>query len=215
MLTDRARQVYEFVQAYTADYGYAPKLREIADHLGIASRGVVHRYLRALEREDLIRIEPDRARGVRLFGARAAVARPLHVPGSVSAPSPARFSLPLLGRIAAGQPIEAIPGEEEINLSEFFVNHNRFVLRVAGDSMIEDGILDGDMVVVEKRDTADNGEIVVALIDGAEATLKRLHKNRDGTVTLRPANSRMPPMRYSAVRVRIQGVVVGQFRSYR
>ena len=133
----------------------------------------------------------------------------------MSAPSPARFSLPLLGRIAAGQPIEAIPGEEEINLSEFFVNHNRFVLRVAGDSMIEDGILDGDMVVVEKRDTADNGEIVVALIDGAEATLKRLHKNRDGTVTLRPANSRMPPMRYSAVRVRIQGVVVGQFRSYR
>ncbi|MHB8535976.1 MAG: transcriptional repressor LexA [Sulfuricaulis sp.] len=199
-VTDRARQVYDFVQAYMARHGYAPKLREIADHLGIASRGVVHRYLRALEREGLVRIEPDRARGVHLPGARAAVAR---------------FSLPLLGRIAAGRPIEAIPDEDEIDLSEFFVNRNRFVLRVAGDSMIEDGILDGDMVVVEKRDTAENGEIVVALIDGAEATLKRLQKNRDDTVTLRPANSRMPPMRYSAVRVRIQGVVVGQFRSYR
>ena len=201
MPTDRARQVYDFVQAYTARHGYAPKLREIADHLDIASRGVVHRYLRALEREGLIRIEPDRARGVRLRPARAAAARPSR--------------LPLLGRIAAGRPIEAIPGEDEIDLSEFFVNRDRFVLRVAGDSMIEDGILDGDMVVVEKRDSAENGEIVVALIDGTEATLKRLQNNRDGTVTLRPANNRMSPMRYGAARVRIQGVVVGQFRSYR
>jgi len=209
-VTDRARQVYDFVHAYTARHGYAPKLREIADHLGIASRGVVHRHLRTLEREGLIRIEPDRARGVRLSRA-----RPVRIPGSAGASSPAHFSLPLLGRIAAGQPIEAIPGEDEIDLSEFFVNRNRFVLRVAGESMIEDGILDGDMVVVEKRDTAENGEIVVALIDGAEATLKRLQKNHDGTVTLRPANGRMPPMRYSAARVRIQGVVVGQFRSYR
>lgn len=200
MPTDRSRQVYDFVRAYTARHGYAPKLREIGAQLGIRSRGVVHRHLRALEAEGLLRIEPDRARGIRLRG-RAAAARP--------------GQLPLLGRIAAGQPIEAIPGEDEIDLSEFFVNHNRFVLRVAGDSMIEDGILDGDMVVVEKRDSADNGEIVVALIDGVEATLKRLHKNRDDSVTLRPANAALPPMRYPASRVRIQGVVVGQFRSYR
>jgi repressor LexA len=209
-VTDRARQVYDFVHAYTARHGYAPKLREIADHLGIASRGVVHRHLRTLEREGLIRIEPDRARGVRLSRA-----RPVRIPGSAGASSPAHFSLPLLGRIAAGQPIEAIPGEDEIDLSEFFVNRNRFVLRVAGESMIEDGILDGDMVVVEKRDSAENGELVVALIDEGEATLKRLQKNRDGSVTLRPANSALAPVRYSAARVRIQGVVVGQFRSYR
>jgi repressor LexA len=200
MPTDRSRQVYDFVRAYTARHGYAPKLREIAGHLGIRSRGVVHRHLRALEEEGLLRIEPDRARGIRLRGRAAAATRP--------------GQLPLLGRIAAGRPIEAIPGEDEIDLSEFFVNHNRFVLRVAGDSMIEDGILDGDMVVVEKRDTADNGEIVVALIDGVEATLKRLQKNRDGSVTLRPANAALSPMRYPASRVRIQGVVVGQFRSY-
>lgn len=201
MPTDRARQVYDFVRAYVARHGYAPKLREIAAHLGIASRGVVHRHLRALEQEGLISIEADLARGIRLRKGRGAGARPL--------------ALPLLGRIAAGQPIEAIPGEDEIDLSEFFVNGNRFVLRVQGDSMIEDGILDGDMVVVEKRETADNGEIVVALIDDMEATLKRLQQNRDGTVTLRPANGRMAPMRYPAARVRIQGVVVGQFRSYR
>jgi repressor LexA len=201
MPTDRARQVYDFVRAYVARHGYAPKLREIAAHLGIASRGVVHRHLRALEQEGLISIESDLARGIRLRKGRDAAAWP--------------FTLPLLGRIAAGRPIEAIPGEDEIDLSEFFVNGNRFVLRVRGDSMIEDGILDGDMVVVDKRETADNGEIVVALIDGTEATLKRLQKNRDGSVTLRPANSRMAPMRYPAARVRIQGVVVGQFRSYR
>ncbi|MHB8744834.1 MAG: transcriptional repressor LexA [Sulfuricaulis sp.] len=201
MPTDRSRQVYDFIRTYVAHRGYAPKLREIARHLGIVSRGVVHRHLRALADEGLIRIEPDRARGIRLPKGRVTAGR--------------TFSLPLLGRIAAGQPIEAIPGEDEIDLSEFFVNRNRFVLRVAGDSMIDDGILDGDMVVVEKRDTAENGEIVVALIDGIEATLKRLQKNRDGTVTLRPANRRMPPLRYVAARVLIQGVVVGQFRSYR
>ncbi|GAB4509486.1 MAG: transcriptional repressor LexA [Sulfuricaulis sp.] len=201
MPTDRSRQVYDFVRAYTVRHGYAPKLREIAGHLGIRSRGVVHRHLRALEAEGLLRIEPDRARGIRLRGRASAAVRLL--------------ALPLLGRIAAGRPIEAIAGEDEIDLSEFFVNHNRFVLRVAGDSMIEDGILDGDMVVVEKRETAENGEIVVALIDGIEATLKRLQKNRDGSVTLRPANATLSPMRYSATRVRIQGVVVGQFRSYR
>ncbi len=201
MPTDRAREVYDFIQAYSARHGYAPKLREIASHLGISSRGVVHRYLRALQVEGLLHIEPDRARGVRLRKAKA-----------VSAPS---FSLPLLGRIAAGRPIEAIPGEDEINLSEFFVNRQRFVLKVQGDSMIEAGILDSDMVVVEKRDTADNGDIVVALIDDSEATLKRLQKNRDGTVTLRPANAALSPLRLSAARVRIQGVVVGQFRSYR
>ena len=198
MPTDRSREVYDFLGAYIARHGHAPKLREIADHLGIRSRGVVHRYLSALRDEGLIAVEPDVARGVRLRGRRSA-------PGV----------LPMLGRIAAGRPIEAIPGEDEIDLSEFFVNRNRFVLRVQGDSMIEDGILNGDMVVVEKRDTADNGEIVVALVDDVEATLKRLQKNRDGSVTLKPANARLSPLRLSAARVRIQGVVVGQFRSYR
>jgi len=200
MATDRDREIYDFVRAYVARHGYAPKLREIGQATGIRSRGTVHRHLRALESEGLLAIEPDVARGARLKGRASA------------APS---YTLPLLGRIAAGQPIEAIEGQDEIDLSEFFVNRNRFVLRVQGDSMIEDGILDGDMVVVEKRETADNGEIVVALIDGLEATLKRLQKNRDGSVTLHPANSRLSPLRLSAARVRVQGVVVGQFRSYR
>jgi repressor LexA len=125
------------------------------------------------------------------------------------------YSLPLLGRIAAGQPIEAIPNHDRIDLAEFFVGENRFVLRVQGDSMLEAGILDGDMVVVEQCDHASDGDIVVALIDREEATLKTLRHHSDGSVMLIPANSQMTPMIYPAERVAIQGVVVGQLRSYK
>ena len=197
MLTDRQSQVYDFIRAYVRRHGTAPKLREIASHLGIASRGSVHRYLQAIADAGLITIEPARARGIRLRAAASG------------------RTLPLLGRIAAGQPIEAIPGHDTIDLSEFFMGPDRFVLRVQGDSMIEAGILPDDMVIVQSRDTARDGEIVVALIDGSEATLKRLRRNRDGSITLQPANAALAPLRYSAARVRIQGVVVGQFRSYR
>jgi len=198
MLTDREREVYDFVRAYTHRHGVPPKLREIGAHLGVASRGTVHRYLRAIEAAGLIAITPDRARGVRLM-SKATV----------------RTVLPVLGRIAAGLPIEAIPDETEIDLSEFFMGPNRFVLRVDGESMIEAGILHGDMVIVESRSSAHNGEMVVALIDNQEATLKTFLRNPDGSITLRPANRSMTPMRFAAERVAIQGVVVGQMRSYR
>jgi repressor LexA len=198
MPTDREREVYDFVRAYTRRHGVAPKLKEIAAHLGITSRGVVHRYLRSLEEAGLIVIEPDVARGIRM-----------------AAKSTRRVTLPVLGRIAAGLPIEAIPDETEIDLSEFFMGPNRFVLRVAGESMIEAGILNDDMVIVESRATARNGEIVVALIDREEATLKYFQRNADGSITLRPANRTMAPLRFAAERVTVQGVVVGQMRSYR
>jgi repressor LexA len=214
MLTDRERQVYDFVRAYTRRHGVPPKLREIASHLGIRSRGTVHRYLRAIEVEGLIAIEPEVARGVRLSAERAGRAAGAETGRRPATPG-GRATLPVLGRIAAGLPIEAIPDETEIDLSEFFMGPNRFVLRVAGDSMIEAGILDGDMVVCESRATARSGDIVVALIDRDEATLKTLQRNTDGSVTLIPANRNLAPMRYAAERVTIQGVVVGQMRSYR
>lgn len=198
MLTDREREVYDFVRAYTRRHGVPPKLREIGAHLGVASRGTVHRYLRAIEGAGLIAITPERARGVRLVSK-----------------AEARTVLPVLGRIAAGLPIEAIPDETEIDLSEFFMGPNRFVLRVDGESMIEAGILHGDMVIVESRNSARNGEMVVALIDNQEATLKTFLRNPDGSITLRPANRSMTPMRFTAERVTIQGIVVGQMRSYR
>lgn len=198
MLSPRQLQAYRFIQTYTLRQGHAPLLSEIAAGLGIRSKGVVHRYLQALAREGLIELQPGRHRGIRLLTADLSELR-----------------LPLLGRIAAGLPIEAIPDLDEINLADFFTGPDRFVLRVDGDSMIEAGILNGDMVVVEKRDWAKDHEIVVALIDNEEATLKRLRNNHDGSVTLIPANSAMPPMVYSAERVRIQGVVVGQMRAYK
>jgi repressor LexA len=206
MLTDREREVYDFVRAYTDRHGVPPKLREIGVHLGVTSRGTVHRYLRAIEEAGLIAITPDRARGVRLVSKATG--------GSAQKTGP-RPILPVLGRIAAGLPIEAIPDETEIDLSEFFMGANRFVLRVDGESMVEAGILHGDMVIVESRNSARDGEIVVALIDNQEATLKTFRRNPDGSITLHPANRDMVPMRFAAERVTIQGIVVGQMRSYR
>jgi repressor LexA len=206
MLTDREREVYDFVRAYTDRHGVPPKLREIGVHLGVTSRGTVHRYLRAIEEAGLIAITPDRARGVRLVSKATG--------GSAQKTGP-RPILPVLGRIAAGLPIEAIPDETEIDLSEFFMGANRFVLRVDGESMVEAGILHGDMVIVESRNSARDGEIVVALIDNQEATLKTFRRNPDGSITLHPANRGMVPMRFAAERVTIQGIVVGQMRSYR
>lgn len=197
MLSDRQRQIYQFLLDYYAKNGVAPKLREIGEHVGIQSRGTVHRHIKALETEGLIRIDTDQVRGIELLQQ-----------------GDAENGLPLLGKIAAGCPIEAIAGQERIDLGGFFMGDGRYVLRVQGDSMIEDGILDGDMVVVKAGNTARDGEIVVALVDQMEATLKRIYRNDDGTVTLQPANTAMQPMRYQGDRVAIQGVVVGQFRAY-
>ncbi len=199
MLSPRERDTYEFIRRFLDRHGHAPLLTEIAAGLGIRSKGTVHRYVQAIARAGLIELLPGRHRGMRLL----------------SDAQPPAATLPLLGRIAAGQPIEAIPDTDHIDLSEFFMGPKRFVLRVQGESMVEAGILDGDMVIVEQRSHADNGDIIVALIDNEEATLKRLRHNHDGSITLLPANAALVPITYAAGRVRIQGVVVGQLRSYR
>jgi len=124
------------------------------------------------------------------------------------------FRIPLLGRIAAGQPIEAIEDANYLDLAAFFIGPDRYALRVTGESMMDVGILDGDTVILRKQNTANTGDIVVALIDGQEATLKRLGEASDGVVELIPENSAMSLMRYDATRVSFQGVLVGQLRSY-
>ena len=198
MLTDSQRKTLEFIRQYHADNGYAPKLQEIADGIGIRSRGVVHRYVQALVDAGFLRIHSGRHRGIELLDTDHSN----------------RHSLPLLGKIAAGQPIEAIPDQDTIDLADYLCAEGRYAIKVQGDSMIEAGILDGDIVIIEARETAENGHIVVALIDEQEATLKRYRQHSDGTITLIPENSRLYPMTYPAERVRIQGVVVGQIRSY-
>jgi repressor LexA len=203
MLSQREQDAYDFIRDYIAEHQQGPLLDEIAKGLGIRSRGVAHRYVQTLADAGLLELTPGRHRGISLPN------------DSGDKYQGDDVALPLLGQIAAGLPIEAIPDQEEINLAEFFMGPNRFVLKVQGDSMIEAGIMPGDMVIVESRNHAHNGDIIVALIDQQEATLKRLHHNTDGSVTLFPANSSMIPVTYPAERIHIQGIVVGQMRSYR
>jgi repressor LexA len=202
LLTARQRDIYEFIQEFIRAHGQGPLLAEIAQGVGMRSKGTVHRYVQSLARAGWIHWTPGRHRGIRIAAGRSEAGGD-------------GFVLPLLGKIAAGRPIEAIAGQDSIDLAGFFMGRNRFVLRVQGESMVEEGILDGDMVIVEMQEHAENGAIVVALVDNDEATLKRIRYNRDGSVTLVPANAELTPITYSAHRVRVQGVVVGQMRSYR
>jgi repressor LexA len=198
-LTDKQRLTLDFIERYIAIHTVPPKLQEIADGIGIRSRGVAHRYVQALIDGHYIAQDKRKHRGIRLLK-----------PGTHRSES----MLPLLGKIAAGKPIEAIPGEDQIDLQDFF-GHNNFAIRVQGDSMIEAGILDGDTVIIEFRETANDGDIVVALIDETEATLKRFKRSHKGRyIKLIPANKEMEEMVYEASRVRIQGVLIGQIRKY-
>lgn len=199
MLTDNQRTVLNFIQRYIASHGISPKLQEIAEGIGISSRGVAHRYVQALVDAGCLANDKGKHRGIRLLKEN---------------PNQQGNSLPLLGKIAAGKPIEAIPGEDEINLVDFF-GQNNFAVRVQGNSMIDAGILDGDIVVIEFRETANDGDIVVALIDEEETTLKRFKRSGQGRfIKLIPENAEMETMVYGANRVRIQGVLVGQLRKY-
>ncbi|HEB82797.1 MAG TPA: repressor LexA [Gammaproteobacteria bacterium] len=195
-LTRKQQQTLDFIQRYIARHATAPKLREIAEGIGIRSRGVAHRYVQALSDAGYIASNDG---NIRLL-----------------ADNPHRIdaTLPLLGKIAAGKPIEAIPGEDQLDLRDFFGSNN-YAVRVQGDSMIEAGIYDGDTVIIEFRETAENGDIVIALIDECEATLKYFQRSHKGRyIKLIPANKDMEPMVYEAERVRIQGVVIGQIRRY-
>ncbi|MBU1192202.1 MAG: transcriptional repressor LexA [Gammaproteobacteria bacterium] len=199
MPTPSQNKVLQFIRQHLLQHGHAPSLSQIAAGLGLRSKTVVHRHVQALAEAGHLQVDPGRHHGISLTDKVATEA----------------FSLPLLGRIAAGRPIEAITDEHSLNLAEFLLGPNRYALRVFGDSMIGAGILDGDTVVVEQRDTASDGDIVVALIDDQEATLKRMKRRKDGMIELIAANPAIPTMVYPADRIRLQGVVVGQLRSYR
>jgi len=198
-LTDKQRLTLDFIERYIARHTVAPKLQEIADGIGIRSRGVAHRYVQALADARFITLNSGKHRGIKLLQSNS------QQPESV---------LPLLGKIAAGRPIEAIPGEDQIDLQDFFGDNN-FAVRVQGDSMIDAGIMDGDTVIIKFCEIANDGDIVVALIDETETTLKRFKRSHKGRyIKLIPANKEMEEMIYEASRVRIQGVLIGQLRKY-
>lgn len=196
MLTDSQRKTYDFICKFVKRYGYAPKFPEIAKGIGIKSTGVVHRYIQALIDNGLIDYTPHRHRGIRLLDKIEKT-----------------IGIPFLGKIAAGKPIEAVPDQQTVDLSMMFTGRNLYALKVCGDSMIDEGILDGDTIICEHRDSANDGDIVVALIDQQEVTLKRLKQHKkENAITLIPANSALTPITYSAERVLIQGIFKGLVR---
>jgi repressor LexA len=198
-LTKRQKELFDYLDGYLASHGYAPTLEEIGSQFNLNSLATVHKHLTNLEQKGLIRRTWNHSRAIEL------------VPQGRSSSA---VELPLLGRVAAGQPIEALESNDTIAVpAEFVRRRNTFVLRVVGSSMVGDGILDGDYIVVEERPTAENGETVVATLDG-EATVKRFYRERGGRIRLQPANDTMEPIVVRERDVAVRGVVVAVLRKY-
>lgn len=198
-LTKRQKELFDFLDGYLAAHGYAPTLEEIGTRFHLSSLATVHKHLTNLERKGLIRRTWNHSRAIEL----------------VPAGKPRRaIELPLLGRVAAGRPIEALETADSLAVPEEFIRRqNTFVLRVVGNSMVNDGILDGDYIVVEERPTAENGETVVALLHG-DATVKRFYREASGKIRLQPANDAMAPIIARGRDVEVRGVVVAVLRKY-
>jgi repressor LexA len=234
-LTRRQKQVLDFLVGFINRHGYSPSFEEIGESLDLSSLATVHKHLETLEKKGFIRRGYNQSRSVevvavpgsvpfaktaiRPFGraksaGRRAAANATEL-GSVPPTLLGSLEFPLLGRIAAGQPVEAVSQPETFSLGDFTSGKgNIYVLRVKGDSMVDDHICNGDYILVEGTDTAENGEIVVALTAGTDATLKRLFREPNGKVRLQPANAQMDPIILPAREVKIQGRVIGVLRKY-
>jgi len=198
-LTKKQKSILDFIKGYLSENEIAPTYEEIADYFGYRSKGTVHKHITNLEKKGLIKKHWNRSRCLQVLD-----------------PDPDRdpSELPLLGRVAAGEPIEAIENREEISVPPDMIgNGDHYVLQVAGESMIDENIQDGDYVIVKPRAEAHNGEMVVALINNQDATLKKFYKDGD-RIRLEPANTKMSPIILSADRVRIRGKVIGVIRKY-
>ncbi len=231
-LTKRQKQVLDVLQRFINAHGYSPSFEEIAKALKLSSLATVHKHVATLERKGFIRRGYNQSRSIDV------VAMPGPVPfartaqrtmtslrgkrrllagdqGHLPAEILGTMEFPLLGRIAAGQPVEAIANPETLSLGDFARRKSGvFVLKVKGDSMVDDHICDGDYILVEGSREARNGDIVVALVEGTEATLKRFFHEKNGRVRLQPANSQMDPIVLPAHDVQIQGKVIGVLRKY-
>lgn len=202
-LTERQRDILQFIRDFQKQRGVAPTHREICDHFGFSSYGTVYKHLSLLQKKGLIRRDWNQKRGVEVVDENTPAER-----GDERS-----RELPLFGYIAAGQPIDVDVSNEMITVPERLTGRGEnYVLKVRGDSMIDDGILDGDFVIINRRERADNGEMVVASVNG-EVTLKRLYREGE-RVRLQPANSMMGPIYAAAREVAVQGVVVGLMRRF-
>lgn len=197
-LTKRQKQVLDFIKNFISEHGYSPSLEEISQNFDLSSLATAHKHVSNLAAKGVIKRGWNRSRSIELLDDEVRQVR----------------ELPLLGLIAAGKPIEAVETHEVIDLqAEFAGKEGTYVLKVKGDSMIEEQIKDGDYVVVEARQQAENGETVVALIDGDKATLKKFYREKDH-IRLEPANPNMAPIIVREEDLKIQGVVVAVLRKY-
>jgi repressor LexA len=197
----------DFLASFIEKRGYSPSYEEIAGGLKLASLATIHKHIQALEAKQYLRRSYNHSRsleiGDRFFAEEKARQRPVN--GS---------TVPLLGRIAAGSPVEAITNPETLHFSDFASSETTFALEVRGDSMIEDHICSGDFVLVERTGAVRNGDIVVALLNGSEATLKRYYAETDGRIRLQPANSAMEPIYVDSANLEIQGRLLAVMRKY-
>ncbi len=200
-LTKRQKEILTYLGSYSEINGYAPSFEEIADQFEYNSLATVHEHLTNLERKGYIRRSYNESRAIEIL------------PSEVY---PRAIELPLMGSVAAGMPIEAITVDETLAVPDTFLRRsgNHYVLRVRGNSMIDEQIVDGDFVVVNERQRADNGEMVIALLDGNAATVKKYYRERDGRIRLQPANETMQPIYVHENDITIQGIVVGVLRRY-
>ena len=200
-LTRRQREILTFLAEYSDDHGYAPSFEEIAERFGYSSLATVHEHLSNLERKAYIKRSYNESRAIELIPSDA-FGRSVH--------------LPLMGTVAAGLPIEAIETSESLAVPEELIGRNgsHYVLKVRGNSMIDEQIRDGDFVIVNDRRSVSNGEMVIALIDNNSATVKKYYREKDGRVRLQPANEALAPIYVSENDLLIQGVVVGVMRRY-
>ena len=198
-LTRRQREILDYLKEFIDERGYAPSLEEIGARFGLSSLATVHKHLMNLQEKGFIRRAWNRSRSVELVPTRA---------------GGRAVDLPLLGYVAAGAPIEAVVGAETVTVPEDLVGaRETYALRVRGSSMIDEQIRDGDLVVVEDRQVADNGEMVVALLDGSDVTLKTFYREKNH-IRLQPANEALAPIIAKPDAVRVQGVVIGVIRRY-
>jgi repressor LexA len=204
-LTKRQREILDFISNFVQKKGYSPSFEEIGSGMGLSSLATVHKHLTNLEKKGMLKRDYNRSRSIDVI--------PPRTRAKLAMMQPPETALPLVGRIAAGRPIETFEQQETISLNDVTRSKDVFVLQVSGESMQDEHIVDGDYVLVEKARTARDGEIVVALVDGSDTTLKRLYREGE-KIRLQPSNATMAPIIVPAHSVQVQGKVIGVLRRY-
>jgi repressor LexA len=206
-ITKRQREIYDYISNFVSRNGYSPSFEEIGEGMGLSSLATVHKHVSNLEKKGLLKRDFNRSRSIDVLPPKGSLKK--------SMAQPARpLELPLAGRIAAGRPIEAVENPETLSLADFTQGgKDVYVLKVMGESMQDEHIVEGDYVIVESTKTARNGEIVVALVEGSDATLKRIYHEGE-TTRLQPSNAKMQPIIVPSRAVEVQGRVIGVLRKY-